>query len=640
MSSSQPSTTGTPSSSASDDEPDPVTDDPGPPEPAVDPADESSTDPEQDRWRRFADTEPEPTSPPDTRRRRWTGRAVTVLRHEWTIAALVSLLLAVAMNWDVLADPAHTVPHDLGDPLQQVFTLAWPGYILLRDPGALWNAPNFFPDPHSYAFTDTLLGYAPLSLLGTGPEAALIRYNIVYLLTFALAFFGCYVLLRQLGARVAGSAVGAAAFAFAPWKLAHGGHLNILSVGGIALALAMLARGHGWSLRRGYRANRTRWGWALAGWLVATWQVSLGFGLGVPFGYLLAGIVVVSAVIWAVKRHHLDWRLLCVDAVGALGFAVASLALSLPYFQVLREHPEAARSPEYLDFFSPTWSGFLISPPESGLWGDLHAPAREGMTWPPETAVLVGFTLLALAMAGLVWSVWTRRQRAFLAVGVAGSVILALGTNFIDDGAWAYRLLFDYLPGFDGLRTPGRLVLYTTLLLAILAAGTLTHLADRLDRHTAAGAIDDRWRLRVPAPVRAALLLPMVLILMEGYSVADVPAVPTAPVALSSLDQPILVLPSGGSQDYAAQLWDTDGFPRIVNGTAGFVPDSQEEIRRDAYTFPARSSVAALREAGIATVVVVREQLPGTPWEHLLDVPFADASVTVTDLGPVVVFGL
>ena len=63
--------------------------------------------------------------------------------------------------------------------------------------------------------------------------------------SFALAFLGAYALLRQLGARVAGSAVAAAAFAYAPWKLGQAGHLQVLSCGGIALALAMLARGHG-----------------------------------------------------------------------------------------------------------------------------------------------------------------------------------------------------------------------------------------------------------------------------------------------------------------------------------------------------------------------------------------------------------
>src|SRR5690606_20607496 len=129
------------------------------------------------------------------------------------------------------------------------------------------------------------------------------------------------------------------------------------------------------------------------------------------------------------------------------------------------------------------WSSFLISPEESAIWGEAHAGAREGMPWPPEMTLLVGFTLLALAVVGRVWSAWTPRQRAFLALGTAVSVALALGTNFLDRGAWAYGLAYEYLPGFDGLRTPGRLVFFTSLFLAVLAAGTLTKLADSFDDH-------------------------------------------------------------------------------------------------------------------------------------------------------------
>ena len=89
-----------------------------------------------------------------------------------------------------------------------------------------------------------------------------------------------------------------AAFAYAPWRWGQAGHLHVLSSGGIVLALAMLARGHGFSLRDGYRPDRVRPGWAIAGWLVAAWQISLGFGIGLPFAYVLALFVVAAVVAW------------------------------------------------------------------------------------------------------------------------------------------------------------------------------------------------------------------------------------------------------------------------------------------------------------------------------------------------------
>src|SRR5207244_11185061 len=106
-------------------------------------------------------------------------------------------------------------------------------------------------------------------MIGVGPRAAVLRYNIMYVLVFAFAFVGAYALVRQLGANKAGAAVAGAAFAYAPWRLGQAGHMHVLSAGGIALALAMLARGHGYSLRHGYRPERVRPGWAFAGWPVA-----------------------------------------------------------------------------------------------------------------------------------------------------------------------------------------------------------------------------------------------------------------------------------------------------------------------------------------------------------------------------------
>ncbi|GAA4912819.1 hypothetical protein LX16_2331 [Stackebrandtia albiflava] len=600
---------------------------------------------DDERWQRFATetTDPEDTEPeaPPRRVTRWAGHAARILRHEWTLAALGSLALAVFMTWPAAADPAHTIPQDLGDPLLITYVLAWTGHALWNDPSGIWDTSSFWPAVDSYAFTDTFLGYAPAALIGSGHEAALIRYNVLFILAFALAFLGCYALLRQLGARVAGSVVGAAAFAYAPWKLAQAGHLQVLSVGGIVLALAMLARGHGWSLRYGYRRNRTRWGWVLGGWLVAAWQVSIGFGMGVPFAYLLAGIGIVAVVCWAVSGFpRVPWRIVAADAGGGLVFAAVGLLLAIPYFRVIEAHPEAVRTLDYVDVFSPTWSSFLIAPGESALWGEAHAPARAEMVAPVETSLLVGFTLLSLAVVGLVWSVWTRRQRWYLAAGTFVSVALAMGTNFIDDGTWAYALLFEYLPGFDGLRTPGRLVLYTTILLAILAAGTLTHLADRLDGYANEDRVDPRWTVTAPVPLRLAVLLPVLLVLAEGMGVGKTARPEPPPVALSELADPILVLPSDGWNDTTVQYWSVDGFPQITNGTAAFTPTSQQEIRDDALSFPAPLSVAALREQGIRTVVIVRDRVDGTPWQNALNTATQDPTVTVTDLGAVVVFAL
>ena len=159
------------------------------------------------------------------------------------------------MTWPTLRYPLHTLPQDFWDPTRQAWQIAWSGHILLTDPAQLWQSNAFFPERYSFAFGDTLLGYAPAGMLGSGPEAAILRYNILFVLAHALLAIGAYALVRQLGAGRTGAAVAAVAFAYAPWRLAQEGHLDIVSAGGIPLALAMLARGHGWSLRHGFRPD-------------------------------------------------------------------------------------------------------------------------------------------------------------------------------------------------------------------------------------------------------------------------------------------------------------------------------------------------------------------------------------------------
>ncbi|TML22700.1 MAG: hypothetical protein E6G35_15120, partial [Actinobacteria bacterium] len=128
--------------------------------------------PQEDRWTHFA---PEPPRAPG-RVRVAAGRVGRVLGHEHTLVVLGALVLAAAMNWQCVLHPSTTIPMDLGDPLLQAWQLAWAGHAVTTDPSQLWQANTFFPDGYSFAFSDTLLGYLPASVLGTGPTAALVRY--------------------------------------------------------------------------------------------------------------------------------------------------------------------------------------------------------------------------------------------------------------------------------------------------------------------------------------------------------------------------------------------------------------------------------------------------------------------------------
>lgn len=606
----------------------------------------TATPSEEDRWAAFA---PAPEPPPG-RPRRVAAAFGRFLSHEWTWAVLGGLALAVVMTWPALKHPRYTLPSDLGDPTLVAWILAWPGHYLTHDlltqgPSGLWHTNAFFPDGRwSLAFTDSLLGYAPLGLIGDGPGAAVLRYNLVYVLAHALAFIGAYALVRQLGAPKLAALVPAVAFAYAPWRIAHAGHLHVLSTGGMALALAMLVRGHGWSLRSGFRARRVRPGWIVAGWLVAAWQITLGFGIGLVFGYLLGTIAVVVAVGWLVRRLRRRPRarvgpIVAADLVGGAVFVGTCVLMALPYLRVVSIYPEARRKLEEVALFSPPLRGLFVAPENSWLWGALHDSARAAPVapdkpfWPPEMALLPGFALLAFAAAGLVFSRWSVRTRVWLAAGVVVTAGLALGTELFDGAV--YRLLYEWLPGWDALRTPGRMVVWTTLLLGILAAGAVAALAARArDLAQARGA---------PRPggwLTLVLLVPAALVLVEGISTTPHVVVPPAPPALASATGPMLVLPTSHEADTLVMLWNTDRFVPQVNGGSGFSPPSLHATRRAVETFPDDESVSYLRSLGVSTVVVLPDRVAGTPWEDVPDSPAEPAGVRREEVAGGIVFHL
>ncbi|GIG57957.1 hypothetical protein Lfu02_23290 [Longispora fulva] len=546
------------------------------------------------------------------------------------------MLLAVLMTWPTVKDITRTIPEDIYDPLLQAWQIAWAGHALVTDPMNLWNANPFFPESGSLAFTDAIPGYAPFGMIGEGFTAAVVRYNIVFVLLHALAFFGAYVLLRQLGARRPGAAVAGMAFAYAPWKLAHGGHMNVISVGGIALALAMLARGHGFSLRTGYRSDRTRTGWVIGGWLVAAWQMTLGFAIGIPFGWVLLTIGLVVLISWFVKRRPVvPWRIVIADLAGGAVFATVTLAIASVYLKVRETHPNAERTEADLALFSPPPHGLLTAPSENWLWGAAHAQARTTLPYLAEQPLLPGFFLIGLAIAGLFFSTWKLSTRLWLGGTTLVMVWLTLGTQSANGGEYGYLLVYRHLPGMEALRTPGRLILWVTLLLAVLAAGVVSAFAQQayeVARH--------RPLSQIGIPLRLAMVLPVLLVGVEGWNNTPHPVVPTPPVAFSTLKAPLMILPSDQFTDEAAMLWSTDGFPTMVNGGSAFYPARQDEIRNMSTSFPSPESVQYLRDLGVKTVVVLRDRIPGTPWERAASTPSDELGIDRREDGNTIVFTL
>jgi hypothetical protein len=509
---------------------------------------------------------------------------------EIALLALASALIAVAMHWPLAGHLGRDVSRDIGDPLVQTWQIAWDGHALQHQPFDFFQANTFWPERNSLAFSDALIGYSPAGLIGEGFQAAVVRYNLLFLFAYALAFAGAYLLARELGVRPWAAGVAGAAFAYAPWRLEQDGHLHVLSSGGIPLTLFLLVRGY----RRASPAT------VLAGWLVATWQFTLGFSLGLQLGYLLVLLGVGLIIWWWRARPVLPRPVVIATGAGVAVFALVAVLLALPYLEVLDDHPEAKRTHAQVAGLSPPLRAFVAAPEENFIWGKATAGVRDDLSSVPEQTLFPGLAIVALAVTGLFAAPFSRRLRLALGGAVLVCVILSLGfkehgTNLLHP----YRLLFDYLPGWRGIRVPGRLTTLTSLGLALLAAGGAHFLLSRIRR--------PGW-----SAAAAVLIIGAILIEGSGFDLGDGgvrgpshPAVPKPLINFSSLPDPQLHLPADTpppNRRYV--LWSTNGFPKLVNGRASFDPDSFEQVVRETESFPDRRSVDRLRRLGVHTVIV------------------------------------
>jgi hypothetical protein len=520
------------------------------------------------------------------------ARRREITARELLPAALGASLLSVVMNWPLVLNLGEDVPKDLGDPLVQAWQVAWGGHALVNQPLDFFQSNQFWPLADTLAFSDALLGYAPAGLIGSGSEAAVARYDVLFLFAYALAFFGAYLLARELGIGPAGAIVAGAAFAFAPFRLEQDGHMHVISSGGIPLALALGVRG--------YRLRRP---WpVLAGFAVATWQLSLGFTLGLPLAYLLAALGVIAAIVWLIRgRPAPDRRLLVATAIGAALFIAAAAVISRPYFRVADEHPKATRGPAEVESYSGPNSVFLAAPDENPVWGDATAGLRDDFEHIPEKTLFPGLVIVALAIAGLWSASYPRGLRIALVAGVAVASVLALGFQREDGWLWPYRVVYDVLPGWEAIRTPGRLITFSSLGLALLAAG-----GAELATRASAGRVAARW---APAAVTGVLALAIVVegrgLPFDPFDDLAQPSPPSPPADVGAISAPQLNLPAERPEDNRRYLlWSTDGFPDMINGRSSTNPSFTANAIARARGFPDRRSVAFVRQLGVRSVVL------------------------------------
>ncbi len=571
-------------------------------------------------------TTPSP-SPGTSNVRRDRGTAAVARARSWAPSpalraseiawvALAGVALALLTSWPLILHMGSRIAPDLGDPVRTAWQVAYVGHAMLHNPLHLFDSNAFYPHPLSLAFSDSLLGYGPAAFFGSGTVATLVRYNVLFLWIWSLCFAGSYLLARELGLRWIGATVTAAAFAYADYRVTEAGHFQVISSGGLALGMFLLLRG--------YRRDSRRL--VLAGWLVSAWQVSLGFTLGLQYCYLLLVLAALVLVCWWLGRLTpgpawesperrsgsrgplIPRRLLAVTLIGVATLGVVAVYQARPYLKVANEYPTAKRTIKEVKNYSAGPAALLAASSENRVWGSATSGMRAKVHSKNESVFFPGGLVLVLALIGLIGgSVYTRRLRWALTFGILTCSILALGFGLTGAG-YPYRLLFDYAPGWNGVRVPGRIFTLATLFYALLAGAGAQLLA------TLVGAWGARRSVRaLPGLLGVALVIGLI---GEGAGHLGHPIVPEPARAEIGLPGPVLDLPTDGALDRIWQYFSTDGFYEIPTGESTFDIPAVDDLRGGMNGFPDKASVEKLRYYHVRTVVLHTVIPPGLPPEH------------------------
>lgn len=360
--------------------------------------------------------------------------SVPSIQRAWA-AALAYGAVTLLMTWPLARGLTRDVASDLGDTLYYMWAIGWDcRQFLALLGGEVGRIPVFFdanifhPEPLSLVHSDHMIPQAAQALpLYVATGNLILCYNVLILSTFVLSGLGTYLFVRELTNNARAAFVAGLMFAFAPYRLGHSAHLNLLSIQWAPIAL--------YGLRRYFDTGRRR---PLAGAAAALIVQNLSSAYYVLYFLPFA----VAYALWEIAARR-RWRAprMWIELVAAAAIVAAATAPFLVPYLLLRNRLPSLRELSEVAKGSADVYGYLTAPAGVRLWGDALRmyPRNEGELFPgllPVVFAVVGMaawivraTRRPAATAGTADTGGTGVRewlaRAFLAVGMGYVVIAA-----------------------------------------------------------------------------------------------------------------------------------------------------------------------------------------------------------------------
>lgn len=480
--------------------------------------------------------------------------------------------IAVAFTFPDVGDLTTHVIGDAGDAFFNLYVLRWVAHAAPDGWNALWHTSMFRPAPDTLAYSDPLLGLAPIHwflerLLGGSGAAA---FTVLHLAGTTAAQWFAYRLGLVLSQRHVPAVAAAVVYGFSAPRLTSFGHFQLAATA-FVLPLAVLLV---------IRFLQT-----------SSWRHALGLGAFVGWANVTSGyygvLVAIAVAAMATVALAAGWvRDRRAGLVRLAAAAAVAAAIALP---VGLRYLELGQDPHFQRDSEPHYSAQLDDYAKRSTATRLFPATGADL----EDRLFPGFAAISLAAVGLV-VVGRRSQSRTAALGVLAVASVCGFVLSFGDGFAGYRLAERIVPGLDGVRVTTRFAVLAHLGVAGLAAIG----ARRLGRIGAALAV--------------------VVVLAESWPRPQTTPVPRGEVvavnqALDRRPQGLTVeLPFGnpgnpGPYVYtepARMVASTHDWHDRVNGYSGFLPKGYGELAAALASFPSEAAWDRIDELGVRYLVL------------------------------------
>ncbi len=492
--------------------------------------------------------------------------------------------MAVVHSWPLASDPAGLARLDNDDAALNTWAITWVAHALPRDPWHLFNAPIFFPERFTLAYSEhlfvpSLMG-APLLWAGVSP---VLVHNLLLIAGFALSGWAMYLVIARWTGQPSAGIIAGLIYAFNAHTLTRFPHLQAQHVEFFPLMLYALDR----TIPRSpafrspdpsspdHQLTRSQ----------GVLLLSTSFILqALCSNYLLVFSLFAVAAVLAVRPQA--WRNRSARAALLIAGAASLVVLApflWPYYEVSREQG-LSRSIDEVARYSAGWRDYLVT------GGRLHYAWWSHNFFEGRTALFPGFTAAALAAAAMRSGRDPRVRMAF-AIGAIG-VALSFGPALP-----GYSALHETVPLLSGIRNAARFGWLFLLAVSMLAGFGAASLTARASARTRNAIVVTIGLLVTIEAIRAPV----------GYTRFDgLPAIYDRVATEPDVVLAEFPFYSGRSvsDNGPYVLANTRYLRPLVNGYSGFQPPSFEERGRVLNDFPAASAIATLRELGVTHVTV------------------------------------